>query len=41
MAVLMLTFVLILLATFGVVAAVTRQSPDEKIVGERMAWIHL
>jgi tight adherence protein B len=41
MAVLMLTFVLILLATFGVVAAVTRQSADEKIVGERMAWIHL
>jgi tight adherence protein B len=41
MGVLVLTFVLILLATFGVVAAVTRQSADEKIVGERMAWIHL
>ena len=41
MAVLVLTFVSILLATFGLVAAVTRQSADEKIVGERMAWIHL
>jgi tight adherence protein B len=41
MTLLVLTFVAILLATFGVVVAVTRQSPDEKIVGERMAWIHL
>jgi tight adherence protein B len=41
MVLLVLAFVLILLATFGVVAAVTRQSEDEKIVGERMAWIHL
>ena len=41
MAVLVLMFVLILLATFGVVVAVTRQSADERIVGERMAWIHL
>jgi tight adherence protein B len=41
MAVLVLTFISILIATFGLVAAVTRQSADEKIVGERMAWIHL
>ena len=41
MAVLVLTFVSILLATFALVVVVTRQSADEKIVGERMAWIHL
>ena len=41
MAVLVLTFVSILLATFALVAVVTRQSADEKVVGERMAWIHL
>ena len=41
MAVLVLTFVSILLATFTLVAVVTRQSVDEKVVGERMAWIHL
>jgi tight adherence protein B len=41
MAVLVLAFVSILLATFVLVVAVTRQSADEKIVGERMAWIHL
>ncbi len=41
MAMLVLTFISILLATFGLVAAVTRQSADEKIVSERMAWIHL
>ena len=41
MALLVLTFVPILLATFGLVVAVTRQSPEEKIVSERMAWIHL
>jgi tight adherence protein B len=41
MVVLVLTFALILLATFGVVVAVTHPSADEKIVGERMAWIHL
>ncbi|MGA3224689.1 MAG: type II secretion system F family protein [Acidobacteriaceae bacterium] len=41
MAVLILTFVSILLATFALVVVVTRQSADEKIVGQRMAWIHL
>ncbi len=41
MAVLVITFVSILVGTFVLVAAVTRQSADEKIVSERMAWIHL
>jgi tight adherence protein B len=41
MAVLVLTFVSILLATFALVAVMTRQSPEEKIVGERMASIHI
>ena len=34
-------FVSILLATFLLVVAMTRPSPEEKIVSERMAWIHL
>jgi tight adherence protein B len=41
MTVLVLTFLPILLATFLVVIALTRQSPEEKIVGERMALIHI
>jgi tight adherence protein B len=41
MAVLVLAFFSILLASFGFVVALTRQSADEKIVSERMAWIHL
>jgi tight adherence protein B len=41
MAVLVLTFVTILLATFGLVVVLTHQSADEKLVGQRMAWIHL
>jgi tight adherence protein B len=41
MAVLVLTFISILLATFLLVIAMTRQTPEEKIVGQRMASIHL
>jgi tight adherence protein B len=41
MGVLVLTFVSILLATFLLVVAVTRPSAAEKMVSERMAWIHL
>jgi tight adherence protein B len=41
MGVLVLTFVSILLATFLLVIAMTRQSPEEKIVGQRMASIHI
>jgi tight adherence protein B len=41
MIVLAMTFISILLATFLLVVAVTRQSPEEKIVGERMASIHI
>lgn len=41
MALLVLIFVSILLATFLLVVAMTRPSPAEKIVSERMAWIHL
>jgi tight adherence protein B len=41
MIVLALTFICILLATFLLVVAMTRQSPEEKIVGERMASIHI
>jgi len=41
MAVLVLTFVSILLATFALVVVMTRQSPEEKIVGERMSSIHI
>ena len=41
MGVLVLTFISILLATFVLVIALTRQSPEEKIVGLRMASIHI
>src|ERR1700733_15691200 len=41
MGVLVLTFISILLATFLLVIVMTRQSPEEKIVGERMASIHI
>jgi tight adherence protein B len=41
MAVLVLTFISILLATFLLVIAMTRQTPEEKIVGQRMASIHI
>jgi tight adherence protein B len=41
MTMLVLTFIPILLATFLVVIALTRQSPEEKIVSERMALIHI
>lgn len=41
MAVMVMTFVSILLATFLLVVAVTRQSPEQKIVGQRMASIHI
>jgi len=41
MAVLVLAFVSILLATFALVVVMTRQSPEEKIVGERMSSIHI
>jgi tight adherence protein B len=41
MVMLVLTFLPILLATFLLVIAMTRQSPEEKIVGERMALIHI
>jgi tight adherence protein B len=41
MGVLVLTFISILLATFLLVIAMTRQSPEEKIVGQRMASIHI
>jgi len=41
MSVLVLTFISILLATFLLVVAVTRQSPEQKIVGQRMASIHI
>ena len=41
MALLVLTFIPILLATFLLVIAMTRQSPEQKIVRERMALIHI
>jgi tight adherence protein B len=41
MAMLVLTFIPILLATFLLVFAMTRPSPEEKIVSERMALIHI
>src|ERR1700722_481451 len=41
MALLVLTFIPILLGTFLLVIAMTRQSPEQKIVSERMASIHL
>jgi tight adherence protein B len=41
MIVLAMTFICILLATFLLVVAMTRESPEEKIVGERMASIHI
>jgi tight adherence protein B len=41
MVVLVLTFISILLATFLLVIVMTRESPEEKIVGERMASIHI
>jgi tight adherence protein B len=41
MVVLVLTFIPILLATFLLVIVMTRQSPEEKMVGERMASIHI
>jgi tight adherence protein B len=41
MALLVLTFISIVLATFVLVIAVTRQSAEEKIVGQRMASIHI
>jgi tight adherence protein B len=41
MGVLVLTFISILLATFLLVIVMTRQSPEEKIVGQRMASIHI
>jgi tight adherence protein B len=40
MALPVLMFLAILLATFGVVAAMTRPSPQEKLIGQRMASIH-
>jgi tight adherence protein B len=41
MGLLVLTFLPILLATFLLVMAMTRQSPEEKIVSDRMALIHI
>jgi tight adherence protein B len=41
MALLVLTFISIVLATFVLVIAVTRPSAEEKIVGQRMASIHI
>jgi tight adherence protein B len=41
MALLVLTFVSIVLATFVLVMAMTRPSAEEKIVGQRMASIHI
>src|ERR1700723_3610709 len=41
MAFLFLTFFSIVLATFLLVIAVTRPSAEEKIVGQRMASIHI
>ncbi len=40
MALPVLVFLLMLLATFGVVVAMTRPSPQEKLIGQRMALIH-
>ena len=40
MALPVLVFLLMLLATFGVVVAMTRPSPQEKLIGQRMASIH-
>jgi tight adherence protein B len=40
MALPILLFLAILLATFGVVAAMTRPSPQEKLISQRMASIH-
>jgi tight adherence protein B len=41
MAVLILGFISILLATFAVVVAMTRRSPNEQTIAQRMALIHL
>src|ERR1700733_736821 len=41
MALLVLTFISTVLATFVLVIAMTRQSAEEKIVGQRMASIHI
>jgi tight adherence protein B len=41
MALVVLIFLVILLVTFGLVIVVTRLSPQEKIVNQRMAFIHL
>ncbi len=40
MALPVLLFLLILLTTFGVAVAMTRPSPQEKLIGQRMASIH-
>ena len=40
MALLVLVFLSILLATFGLVVAMTRPSPQEKTIDQRMALIH-
>jgi tight adherence protein B len=40
MAIIVLGFISILLATFGVVIAMTRQSPNEQTIAQRMALIH-
>jgi len=41
MAIIVLGFISILLATFGVVIAMTRQSPNEQTIAQRMALIHI
>lgn len=41
MVILVLGFISILLATFGVVIAMTRQSPQEQTIAQRMALIHI
>ena len=41
MALVVLLFLSILLATFGLVIAMTRPSPQEKTIEQRMALIHL
>jgi Na+-transporting methylmalonyl-CoA/oxaloacetate decarboxylase gamma subunit len=41
MALVVLIFFLLLLATFGLVMVITRESPQEKTVEQRMALIHI
>jgi hypothetical protein len=41
MAIIVLGFISILLATFGVVIAMTRQSPNEQTIAQRMALIRI